>query len=112
MGEPSLPEYPPGGPPALALGFALVSTRFASAVFVRLSGSFTVTVSLKVPSSVQVTFASALVSLSKLQVAPASTVAPGTYVHLYVSASWSGSVPEPSRATGEPSAPLYGPPAT
>ena len=69
----SAPSFPVYGPPALATGSTLWTVSVAWSVSLSPSSSVAVRVRVTGPSSVQLTLAFALVSSSKLQVAPASS---------------------------------------
>ena len=70
MAEPSLPEY---GPPAVAVGLTFATVTPASSETMCAWPSFTVRVTVKAPSSLQVNVGWTIASLLKPQVVPAST---------------------------------------
>ena len=90
-------------------GGTLFTTTSAEAYLV-LVPSDAVSVTLYVPSSVQVNVGSSMLALLNVHRAPASTPDTTTYDHDRVGVS-SASETVPSSAIAAPSAPLYGPPA-
>ena len=80
---PSAPVY---GPPDTATGLAFATVSVVCSVPKSLSSSVTLSVRVKAPSSVQVTFAFFRLALSKVQTPPASIPAVVT-VHRYVNVS-------------------------